>query len=446
MSILTLRRALAGLCACGALFAAALHAEPATRASIEAWLAEPPPATLPTPGATLNGANLESLRGLFLPGYFDDVLTAGVPLEIEASGDFAPAAEYRAVSTANAGKATLKAAGGMDGYVAGQPFDASQIAAAPVEQAGYMVAWNNVHRWQYYGYHVQALDMIIVSATAPGTHGTLMAGMEGGSNAERSMVQEYHRVYLNHLAMLPNQGYRVKADDADKRFYKDYISFTAPFDVKGTTFVVERSLDPNEEDQVSSYLPKERRVRRLSAQERADKFMGTNWTLDDFEAFSGRVMDYEWIYRGRKPILHVTNSREPVLRFGGQLSDVPIDRWQVRDCFVVELKPRWKDHPVASKYLFVDAQTWNGLAAIVVDRQDRAWRFFMPYYQWAATDSSTPERAWETSVLRWRGAIGVDLIEHSTSIARATVPTEIPTMGDKQIERKFSVSNLSGGH
>ena len=53
--------------------------------------------------------------------------------------------------------------------------------------------------------------------------------------------------------------------------------------------MVERSLDPTEEDQVSSYLPRERRVRRLSAEERADKFMGSNFTLDDFEAFSGRV-------------------------------------------------------------------------------------------------------------------------------------------------------------
>ncbi len=423
---------------------AAAHAEPVDRAALETWLAAAP-ASPPAPGASLSGADVEQLRNFILPGYFDYVRNAGVAMDIEATGDFAPAAAYQAATAANAGKTQLRAEGGLQGYEAGQPFDAAQIDAAPPEQAGYMVGWNNVHRWQYYGYHVPSMDMMFVTPTAPGTHGTLMAGMEGGGNAERSMVQDYHRVYLNHLAMLPTQDFRVRADDADQRFYKDYISFTAPFDVKGTTFVVERSLDPNEEDQVSSYLPRERRVRRLSAQERADKFMGTNWTLDDFEAFSGRVMDNEWVYRGRKAILHVTNSREPALRFGGEQSNVPIDRWQVRECFVVELKPRWKEHPVASKFLFVDAQTWNSLAAIVVDRQDRAWRFFMPYYQWAAPDDGTPERALETSVLRWRGAIGVDLIENTTSIARATVPTEIPTMTDKQIERKFSISNLTGG-
>jgi hypothetical protein len=379
------------------------------------------------------------------PGYFEFIADGGVPVEIQASGDYSPIEAYRKVTADNAGKASLRAGGGIDGYVAGQPFSDKQITEAKPEDAGYMVAWNNVHRWQYYGYKVDAMDMIYVDPTAPGVSGTRVPGMEGGGNVQRSMVQTYHRVYLNHLAMLGAQDYRVKAADADKRLFKDYISFSAPFDVKGTTFVVERSLDPNEEDQVSSYLPKERRVRRLSAQERADKFMGSNWTLDDFEAFSGRVMDYEWIYRGKKAILHVTDSREPRLRFGGKQSNVFVDRWQLRDCYVVELKPHWTGHPVASKYLFVDTQTSNGLMAMVVNRKDELWRVFMPAYQAAVADNSTPARAMETSVLRWRGAIGLDVLDSSTSLAIATTATDIPTMTDKQIERKFSISNLSGG-
>lgn len=440
-----LRKAVPGLLAGVCLFAQSVLAEPINRAKVEAWLAAPPPVDLPVAGTQVSGADLENLRSLLPPGYFEFIADSDVPLEIQATGDYAPAEAYRDVTAANAGKASLRAGGGVDGYLGGQPFSNEQIAAAEPQQAGTMVAWNNVHRWQYYGYQVDAMDMIYVDPTAPGVNGTRVPGMEGGGNVQRSMVQSYHRVYLNHLAMLPEQGYRVKAADADKRLFKDYISFSAPFDVKGTTFVVERSLDPNEEDQVSSYLPKERRVRRLSAQERADKFMGSNWTLDDFEAFSGRVMDYEWIYRGKKAILHVTDSREPKLRFGGKQSNVFVDRWQVRNCHVVELKPRWSQHPVASKYLFVDEQTSSGLMAMAINRKDELWRVFMPAYQKAAADNSTPALTNETSVLRWRGAIGLDVLDGSTSLAIATTPTAIPTMTDKQIERKFSISNLSGG-
>lgn len=81
------------------------------------------------------------------------------PIEIQASGDYTPAPAYQEVTAANAGKATLRAEGGMDGYVAGQPFSNEQIAAAKPDEAGYMVAWNNVHRWQYYGYKVDAMDI-----------------------------------------------------------------------------------------------------------------------------------------------------------------------------------------------------------------------------------------------------------------------------------------------
>ena len=76
----------------------------------------------------------------------------------------------------------------------------------------------------------------------------------------------------------------------------------SPFDVAGLKLVVERPLDQSEGDQVNSYLPTERRVRRLSAKERADSWLGTNWTLDDFEGYSGLVMDNRWRLLGEKVI------------------------------------------------------------------------------------------------------------------------------------------------
>ena len=94
----------------------------------------------------------------------------------------------------------------------------------------------------------------------------------------------YQRAYLSHIAMLPDQEYRFNLDDAKRLLWKDFFEFVEPFDVKGTKFVVERAF-ANEDDQVNSYLPTQRRVRRLSAKERADSFMGTDFTLDDFAVF-----------------------------------------------------------------------------------------------------------------------------------------------------------------
>lgn len=427
------------LALCGGMATAAWSAE-ITREAVEAWIAAEA-ASLPAPGTQIGQAQMESLRDLVAPGYFDYMNDPGVQLEIQATTDYQPHQVYRDATAQHGNAASLKAGGGMEGYVAGRPFDPERFDDVTPDEAGMMVAWNHVYRWQYYGYKCD-LEMIYV---LPSGGSMKLAGVEGGGGIDRSMVQTYHRVYMNHLAMLPGQQYKVNADGSDTRYFKDYMAFVEPFDVAGTTFVVERALDPNEEDQVNSYLPSQRRVRRLSAKERADNFMGSNYTLDDLEGFSGRVMDYEWIYRGHKQLLAVFDSREPTLRFGGAQSNVALDRWQLRPTHVVELRPRWDGHPMSAKFLFVDAQTWNPVLALTIDRAGKLWRVIMPHYQLPAHDVSSPERSLETSTPRWRGSFALDLKSNTTTLARAITDTEFPTMTEREIERTFALSRLTEG-
>jgi len=421
-----------------------VHAAGETRADMDAWMAQEP-ASLPAPGSRITPAELETVRALIAPGYFDHVNHPALEMEIQATGDYPAPESFQAATAQNADKVTLTAEGGLAGYGAGRPFDPETFDDVSPGEAGMRVAWNHVYRWQYYGYKLDSLNMTFIQAGGAQSAADPKLGADGGGAIERNLVQAYHRVYLAHLAMLPQQDYRVKDGGGDKRYFKDYISFLEPFDVQGTTFVVERALDPQEEDQVNSYLPSQRRVRRLSAEERADSFMGSNFTLDDFEGFSGRVMDYEWTYLGQKQLLAVADSMQPMLRFGGAQSNVAVDRWQVRPTFVVELKPRWSGHPMSSKLLFIDQQTWNPVLALVFNREGKLWRYIMPHYQRPVADTSSPEHALETSVSRWRGSVAVDFLLNSTTLARATSDTENPTMTDKEIKRRFSLSTLTEG-
>jgi len=287
------------------------------------------------------------------------------------------------------------------------------------------------------------LVMNYVDRAASGGGGTLNDGFVGGGHISRYVAQAYYRVYLSHIAGLGESGYRVADDDAARLLWKDFIDITEPRDLKGTRFVVERALATDEEDQVNSYLPSERRIRRLSARERADAFLGSNYSLDDFEGFSGRIADFEWTYLGRKAVLQVADTRESLAYFHGPASRVAKDIWQVRPCHVVEIKPKWADHPMASKIIFVDEDTWNVDLALLFSRDNALWKSIQTIYHRA--DNDGPDAPPGATVSRWTASVAINFKVDDATVTRAIEPVDFPEFDADEMRRKFSVSSLSEG-
>ena len=414
-----------------------------SRADIDAWigmkvLADPPPS-----GTVISDADIDLLAPWIPPGLLDEFRFSGLRIEIQSPGDYRAHHSYEAATERSSGEVTLGADGSLTNYTAGLPFSNEQIAEATPDQAGLMVAWNQIHRWQYTGYKVEAVTM---SYLAPGTAAAPLDtefGLDGGGSLRRRLTEYYHRVYLSKLAWLNNEEYRFDVPDSDSLLFKDFISFLDPFDVKGTSFVVERHLDPHADDQVNIYSPTERRVRRFSARERADSFMGSEATMDDFDGFSGRALDYRWTYLGRRALLYVADTSQEVVRAFGPHSRVPDDRWQLRDCHVVEIKSKLEDHPYGARILFVDAQTWNGALSLVMNHDAKLWKTMQLLYRAPAVqdDGSPPE----TSVQSWRGQFIIDHTTQNSTIVQSRSDTVHPHMKPSQIKRVFSVSNLTSG-
>lgn len=427
----------------GLLVAAHAPAAESNRDGLLAWLEEYRYASEgPAPGSVVGQESIAELRPFLPPGFFAEFDFPEVAIEIEDTYHFAPPAPYRDATEQYAGQTRLGSDHGLENYTAGLPFSSEQIAAASVEEAGFMVAWNHIHRWQYYGYLTPEMMINLVRPLETGESGSLTAGLEGGGTVDRHMSMSYHRVYLSHLAMLPGQGYSVDVDDADRLLWKDYFEFLEPFDVKGTKFVVERAF-ADEGDQVNSYLPSQRRVRRLSAKERADAFMGTDFTFDDFAVFSGRVFDFKWTYLGQKSILRVADSKHESARFFGPSSRVPHDRWQIRPCYVVELTPLWKEHPYASRIMFIDMETLETGFALIFDHDGNLWKSLYTVVQ-APSDRSGVDADLERSVVRWRSSIAIDHQSNRGTVAIGQ-PVSHPKMTASKIRRTFDVSNLTSG-
>ncbi len=412
-------------------------------ADVQAWLTEN--AQAPVDGLVpgdYGQDRLVDLAAYLAPGYIDAFNFPELEFELVETRRFQPHQLYQEATALHVDKGTVNDSGQLDGYVAGQPFSRQAIEAASVEKAGQMVAWNQIHRWQYYGYRMREAEMIYVIPPNSSGAGQLLEGMFGGGHVDRHVLMTYHRVYLSKLATLPDQDYRMDVPGSDELFYKDYMEFLSPFDIAGTKFVIERPLEHARGDQINSYLASERRVRRLSAKERSDSFMGTNYTLDDFEGFSGLITDNTWRFVGRKVIPAVVNSKNVLARFQGPISSLPLDRWQLRASYVVEAIPKWDGHPYSRRLLFIDEESFNIGMSLIFDRKDELAKVYLVLH---ASSDNASESDPALSATRWRSSIAINLQDGTGSIARAMKPTEFPKMKPSQVKQIFSISNLTSG-
>lgn len=404
------------------------------------WLQEN--SSAPTDGlapATYGQENLGDLGKYSPPGYADEFDFPELALELSETKQYSAHPIYQEATAKFAGQASIGGDGTLENYTAGKPFSDEQITNAGEVPAGFMVAWNHIHRWQNMGYRNEAVISYIEPNT---TGGELLDGMHGGGNVSRHLEMFYHRVYLSGLATKADNNYRLDVDDSDKLFFKEYIEMLSPFDIAGLKLVLERPIDQTLGDQVNSYLPTERRVRRLSAKERSDSWLGTNWTLDDFEGFSGLVMDNDWRFVGEKTMLHVASSKHEYPQFYGPMSIIPLDRWQLRPCYVVEAIPRWDGHPYGRRLMFIDRETFSVVMTMVFDRNEELSKVMTTVYEYSDELDAPPV---EFSTPRWHASIVVNKQERSANIAAASAQAEFVTVKASKVRKLFSVSNLTGG-
>ncbi len=391
-------------------------------------------------GDYIRRADIEKIRPFVPPGFYEQFVFDDVVLEIQPTLDLAPHASFRDATLQYGPQTELAADGAIQNYVAGRPFSEDRIVSASPRDGGYMAAWNNVYRWQFTGYRSDSIPMAYIAAGEANPRGRLERDvLQGGGNVERTLVVQYQRVYLSHVASLDD--YAIDVADADAQHFKDWMQFTEPFDMRGMAFVFERFRDPREPDQVNSYLPTERRVRRLSAKERSDSFVGSEMTMDDFEGFSGRILDYDWKYIGQKDVLYVTDSKHAHSKFFGPQSHIPNDQWQLRRCHVVESRPLYDKHPYGRKLTFFDAQTFNVAANVIFDRNDRLLKIFYTIYNWPG---GKPNDDPAETVTEWRSSIGMNLQEMRSMVTWG-FDIHVPEMKASKVRRLFSVSNLTGG-
>lgn len=125
---------------------------------------------------------------------------------------------------------------------------------------------------------------------------------------------------------------------------KTLIFISSPARVKGTAFMNWSYLDSAKDDDQWLYLPALRKVRRLSASEKEDSFMGTDFTYDDM---------------GDRKVEEDNHKLIGSERIEGQ------------DCFKVESTPKDPKYMYSKKVTWVVKGEWIPLKVDYYDRKKR---------------------------------------------------------------------------
>jgi hypothetical protein len=306
-----------------------------------------------TPGMTINKNNAQIAASVLPPEVLKVIQTGDLEITVQETTDVPIREEYINATVAHAPEVTLGQDGMLQNYVAGLPFPLLDPADP---QAGLKLGWNLRYR-----------DRADVSQSW-GT--TSLLNSSGG--VLRSSSSLYMRMYGMHR---PDPARNI-ADWSDNGIlYKDYSITLRPTDIEGTQTMGIRHNQDTVEDDRWLYDPKTRRTRKI-VYNPYDASQGLTFLSEEFSGFEGHVYAYDWRFIEDKIVLAPGVVKNEAVRLGGTCACYPVDPWELRWVYVVDLIPRVPNHPYGRRRLYIDRQHSSPLFSVIYDKDGQHWRTF----------------------------------------------------------------------
>ena len=351
----------------------AANPESADYKNLLQWVASPADVKTLPPGRVYTEKDEAVLKAFMPQPIWQLYFYPGMAMEVSSPGNYPIKAELMEATQANGGKVTVDPDGEIRGYEGfGFPFDPRKLSEKD-PQIGLKVLWDFWYRPGHDDYYMP-MELRLREA--------------GGKDDRVIQFVSSENLYIGHQGK--PDGLLIPEEKGVES--KMWLEFLSPKDVWGTQMIITKFRDHHRDDNLVVYTKKERRSRRMSANERIDPFMGTDSLVEDFYGFSGQVPEWQWQYLGRRKLLATMNVRSNV-DWGGPNGWVPQGaRWEVRDCYVLAGTPMNSNDPYGKRILFIDSQRFWVTWMLGFDREGRFWKVQQHTLAWS-DDYKLPKSA-----------------------------------------------------
>ena len=187
----------------------------------------------------------------------------------------------------------------------------------------------------------------------------------------------------------------------DNELVVSYARVLHPPDISGTNVLTWRYRDERP-DYTHVYVPAIRRLRRMSAGNRSDSYLGSDMCVDDNWGYAGKVSAFDWKVVRKEEQLVAFVEGDPIAIFRNDEGEwetrennrdvalgyntpgyqgapwFPINLVYVkRPTYVLECRARDRYYNYGTQYLWVDADVYMPTYKVIHDRAGDYWKFGM---------------------------------------------------------------------
>jgi hypothetical protein len=313
------------------------------------------------PGAQITLDTWQAAQNLLPPEILQTVSNGYFTILVQETTDLPPGEEYIVATLGYGDKVRLTTDEELEGYTAGLPFPVLDVTDP---QAGLKAAWNLRYR--------DAGDRLEQWS------GTL--AHDSQSKVQYAFESYFARAFGMYRA---KQQYNLPEWEQDGIVSKEYTEiFTNPVAPTGgfsdtpragqSLLMLRHRYDSDHRPIGQWFIDAVNRKLKTVAYNPEGSALGFTMILEDVAG--SQISAHDWRLVTATVALVPGLIQNSQALFGGIGGGYPLDPWELRRVYVLEMVPRSPHHPYSRKLLYVDQQTFAPFYVVIFDTNNAHWR------------------------------------------------------------------------